>query len=65
MFGVDQLVPSGEVAPRPLLASMRYHPAAGEIPDSDQMLPWQADAPHPVRADMVEHAGSIGDPITG
>jgi molecular chaperone DnaK (HSP70) len=44
LFHIDQLVAPGEVAARPLLASMRYHPAAGELRDTDRLLPWQPDA---------------------
>ncbi len=40
VFSIDQLVAPGEVAERPLLASMRYHPAAGEIAAGDHVLPW-------------------------
>ncbi len=43
VFLIDQLVAPGEVAGRPLLASMRYHPAAGEIPAGDRVLPWETD----------------------
>jgi molecular chaperone DnaK (HSP70) len=44
VFHIDQLVAPGEVAARPLLASMRYHPAAGELRDTERLLPWQPDA---------------------
>ena len=40
LFEIDQLVALGEVAARPLLPSARYHPAAGEIPEGDLVLPW-------------------------
>jgi len=40
LFDVDQLVAPGEVAARPLLPSMRYHPAAGELAAGDCALPW-------------------------
>ena len=33
VFSIEQLVAPGEVAARPLLASMRYHPVAGELAD--------------------------------
>jgi molecular chaperone DnaK (HSP70) len=41
VFAVDQLVAPGAVAARPLLPSMRYHPAAGELADGAGVLPWQ------------------------
>ncbi|MFP3557664.1 Hsp70 family protein [Paraburkholderia sp. SIMBA_049] len=40
VFEVDQLVAPGEVAARPLLPSVRYHPAAGELNPGDLQLPW-------------------------
>ncbi|TCO83129.1 molecular chaperone DnaK (HSP70) [Plasticicumulans lactativorans] len=42
MFAVDQLVAPGEVAARPQLPSLRYHPAAGELAAADLGLPWAA-----------------------
>jgi molecular chaperone DnaK (HSP70) len=44
-FAVDQLVAPGEVAPGQLLPSVRYHPAAGELPAGALQLPWQAADP--------------------
>ncbi|HEU0200742.1 MAG TPA: Hsp70 family protein, partial [Burkholderiaceae bacterium] len=41
LFDIDQLVSLGEVAPRPLLPSVRYHPAPGELSEGDMALPWQ------------------------
>ncbi|MDM0117268.1 Hsp70 family protein [Variovorax sp. J22R133] len=40
LFDIEQLVAPGEVASRPLLPSMRYHPATGELAPGDLMLPW-------------------------
>ncbi|AUT62323.1 Hsp70 family protein [Paraburkholderia terrae] len=40
VFEVDQLVAPGEVGARPLLPSVRYHPAAGELNPGDLQLPW-------------------------
>jgi molecular chaperone DnaK (HSP70) len=40
LFDIGQLVRLGEFAPRPLLPSVRYHPAAGELNDADIRLPW-------------------------
>jgi len=41
-FDVAQLVAPGEVARRPLLPSVRYHAAPGELAESDTQLPWHA-----------------------
>ncbi|MFM2053286.1 MAG: hypothetical protein RL456_1323, partial [Pseudomonadota bacterium] len=38
LFGIDQWVAPGELAARPLLPSVRYHPAPGELAAS--ALPW-------------------------
>jgi len=35
IFEIEQLVAPGEVASRPLLPSVRYHPAKGELSDAD------------------------------
>ncbi|KAB8045208.1 Hsp70 family protein [Janthinobacterium aquaticum] len=40
LFGIEQLVAPGEVAPRPMLPSLRYHPADGELAPGDLQLPW-------------------------
>ena len=48
LFDIEQLVAPGEVAARPLLPSMRYHPAPGELAPGDLALPWTpAGAGHP------------------
>jgi molecular chaperone DnaK (HSP70) len=43
VFPIEQLVAPGEVAGRPLLDSLRYHPIDSEIPEGDRVLPWQPD----------------------
>ncbi len=49
LFEIEQLVAPGQVAARPLLPSVRYHPAAGEISPGDLQLPWtSADGSEPV-----------------
>ncbi|HEY8430007.1 MAG TPA: Hsp70 family protein, partial [Sandaracinaceae bacterium] len=40
IFEIDQLVAPGEIEARPLLHSLRYHPAEGELGASDRQLPW-------------------------
>ncbi len=35
IFQIEQLIAPGEVAPRSLLPSVRYHPAEGELSDAD------------------------------
>jgi molecular chaperone DnaK (HSP70) len=42
VFAVEQLVAPGAVAALPLLPSMRYHPAAGELAEGRDVLPWRA-----------------------
>ncbi|MBN3803954.1 hypothetical protein GXB81_12955, partial [Paraburkholderia sp. Ac-20336] len=42
VFGIEQLVSPGEVAARPLLPSVRYHAAEGELSAADLPLPWSA-----------------------
>ncbi|BCZ79496.1 Hsp70 family protein [Paraburkholderia terrae] len=47
VFEVDQLVAPGEVGARPLLPSVRYHPAAGELNPGDLQLPWPQASEQP------------------
>ncbi|EUC19372.1 UNVERIFIED_ORG: molecular chaperone DnaK (HSP70) [Burkholderia sp. CF145] len=56
VFEVDQLVAPGEVAARPLLPSVRYHPAAGELNPGDLQLPWPPD---------TEKLGGTQPPVIG
>nr|WP_175772493.1 Hsp70 family protein [Paraburkholderia phenazinium] len=42
VFEIDQLVSPGEVAARPLLPSVRYHAAQGELSAGDLALPWSS-----------------------
>jgi molecular chaperone DnaK (HSP70) len=44
VFEIEQLVSPGEVAARPLLPSVRYHAAPGELNPGDLQLPWSAAA---------------------
>jgi hypothetical protein len=39
LFEIEQLVGPGQVAARPLLPSVRYHPASGELSFGDFQLP--------------------------
>jgi molecular chaperone DnaK (HSP70) len=52
LFDIAQLVGPGAVAERPLLPSVRYHGAPGELASTDLALPWaakdDADTPSPV-----------------
>lgn len=47
IWGIDQLVAPGEVEARPLLQSLRYHPAPGELAEADLTLPWGTTDPIP------------------
>ncbi|WP_233801622.1 Hsp70 family protein [Paraburkholderia sp. HP33-1] len=42
VFEIEQLVSPGEVAARPLLPSVRYQAADGELSAADLQLPWSA-----------------------
>ncbi|QDZ27933.1 Hsp70 family protein [Noviherbaspirillum sp. UKPF54] len=42
LFDIEQLVAPGEVKALPLLPSLRFHPAPGELPASELQLPWAA-----------------------
>ena len=47
LFDMAQLVAPGEVAALPLLPSVRYHAAPGELADAALQLPWPAEAGQP------------------
>jgi len=42
IFPIEQLVAPGEIEARPLLQSLRYHPAEGELAEGAMTLPWEA-----------------------
>ena len=48
---IEQLVAPGEVASRPMLPSVRYHPTQSELAAADASLPWRA--------------GKAGEPVLG
>ncbi|MEM5293040.1 Hsp70 family protein [Burkholderia sp. JPY481] len=57
VFEIEQLVSPGEVAARPLLPSVRYQAADGELSAADLQLPWSAGA----RA-ASDHGKDTGQP---
>ncbi|KAB8065079.1 Hsp70 family protein [Janthinobacterium violaceinigrum] len=59
LFAIEQLVAPGEVGARPLLPSLRYHPAAGELAAGDLQLPWpQQDPEHAVLGALARRLGA-------
>ncbi|MGN6650490.1 Hsp70 family protein [Trinickia sp.] len=59
VFEVDQLVGLGEVSARPLLPSVRYHAAAGELNPGDLQLPWQRAKPNAMDATPSPIVGQL------
>jgi molecular chaperone DnaK (HSP70) len=45
LLAIEQLVAPGEVAPAPLLPSMRYHPLDNELAPGELQLPWVQQDP--------------------
>ncbi len=65
-LAVEQLVAPGEIEARPLLHSLRYHPAAGELADDDRQLPWHPRALDGVPDGVVgELARQLGAKVPG
>jgi molecular chaperone DnaK (HSP70) len=64
VFEIEQLVGPGEVAARPLLPSVRYHAARGELSDGDLQLPWSAAAPDAAKAANIAHAAHAANSHT-
>ncbi|MDQ2696896.1 MAG: Hsp70 family protein, partial [Pseudomonadota bacterium] len=59
LFPIEQLVAPGEVAARPLLPSLRYHPAPGELPEGDLRLPWATpEAPAAIVGALARELGA-------
>ena len=59
LFAIEQLLAPGEVGARPLLPSLRYHPAAGELAAGDLQLPWpKQDVEHPVLGALARQLGA-------
>src|SRR4051794_29126735 len=62
LFEIEQLLAPGEVAARPLLPSLRYHPATGEIAEGESTLPW---GPGPEGAVLGALARRLGARVPG
>ncbi|MYM25284.1 Hsp70 family protein [Duganella sp. FT135W] len=45
LFDIEQLTAPGEIGAAALLASLRYHPVAGELAQGDLQLPWASSEP--------------------
>ena len=58
LFEIEQLIAPGEVAPRPLLPSLRYHPAEGEIAPGELALPWGASPEGAVIGTLARRLGA-------
>lgn len=66
LFPVEQLVAPGEVAAKPLLPSLRYHPAEGELAQDDIRLPWVATDPGAIPHVVIgELARQLGTQVPG
>lgn len=63
VLDVEQLVGLGEVAARPLLPSLRYHPAPDELRTADLALPWGGPEAEPVVIGML--ARELGAQVPG
>lgn len=66
LLPIEQLVGRGEVAAEPLLPSVRYHPAPGELSAADLQGPW----PDTARSDAVpavigRYARELGGQVPG
>ena len=66
LFEIEQLVAPGEVAARPLLPSLRYHPAPGDLAAGDLQLAWpQADVAKVEHAVLGALARQLGAQVPG
>ncbi len=58
VFEIDQLVAPGEVAALPLLPSLRYHPAPGELAAGELALPWAPQGEDAVIGALARRLGA-------
>jgi molecular chaperone DnaK (HSP70) len=60
LFHIPQLIAPGKVETRPLLPSLRYHPAADELSPTDIQLPWQPayEAGSPILGELARMLGA-------
>jgi hypothetical protein len=66
LFEVEQLVALGEVAQRPQLSSLRYHPSPGELKQNDLRLPWSHVDPAAMNQVIIGSlAGELGAQVPG
>jgi len=66
LLQIEQLVAPGQVAALPLLPSVRYHAAEGELPASARQLPWPAeDADSAALVVMGQWARQLGAQVPG
>ena len=65
VFDIDQLVAPGEVAALPLLPSVRFHPAEGELAASALKLPWPAESEGQPPAVIGEWARQLAAQVPG
>jgi molecular chaperone DnaK (HSP70) len=66
LLPLDQLVGPGEVAARPLLPSVRYHPAPGELNPADLQLPWPTSEEGDGRRAVIgSYARDLGAQVPG
>ncbi|SAK72735.1 chaperone heat-shock protein [Caballeronia arationis] len=65
VFDVDQLVGLGEVGARPLLPSVRYHAAPGELDAGGLHLPWQRAGHEETQVVIGRLARTLGAQVPG
>ncbi|MFC6943422.1 hypothetical protein ACFQI9_00800 [Paraburkholderia dipogonis] len=63
VFEIEQLVSPGEVAARPLLPSVRYQAAQGELNPGDLQLPWSGAARNGARKDAPQDTQQDTPPV--
>jgi molecular chaperone DnaK (HSP70) len=61
VLAIPQLIAAGEVAPLPMLPSVRFHPTPGTLPPADLQLPW----PSTEEAVLGRFALTLGAQVPG
>ena len=66
LFDIEQLIGPGTVAARPMLASVRYHPAEAELNSATLQLPWSTPESESIPKGIVgEWARELGAKTPG
>ena len=65
IFEIEQLIAPGELKAQALLPSLRYHPALGELPENQLVLPWSQSGDKGITPVFGEFARELSSKVEG